>query len=180
MMGRGVVGGQNLKTMTRVLIISHLAPATKTRLFCVHFFPFFFFYYFVFFYLRPEKITMLSFGTGFIFIYFFTTLFCVLPDCRYIITACYKAYYVCICFVRRRSLTLRRRRRFLFSGYSYSCITVYACNRFFFFAPRDGNFGTRQLTVTQYCNGPSYRRVVHRIGRCCSPHVITCSAGRIL
>jgi len=48
-------------------------PRNKNSVILCSFFSIFFFsliYYFVFFYLRPEKITMLSFGTGFIFIYF--------------------------------------------------------------------------------------------------------------
>jgi len=55
--GGGVVGGPNLKTMTRVHIISHLAPATKTLLLCVHFFPNFFFFSFIlyFFTYDPKK-----------------------------------------------------------------------------------------------------------------------------
>lgn len=78
MMGRGVVGGPNLKTMTRVLIISHLAPATKTQLFCVHFFPFFFFLLFCIFLPTTRKNNDVIIWDGFYFyLFFYYSFLCI-------------------------------------------------------------------------------------------------------
>lgn len=72
----------------RALIISHLAPTTKNRLFRVCVFSSFFS---IFFYLRPEKITMLSFETGF----FFFTLYYTLGYIR--VFLCIPRLRVCVC-----------------------------------------------------------------------------------
>lgn len=80
-------------------------PRNKNTVICsVYRYIFFktFFYYFIFFYLRPEKITMLSFGTGFFFhfrLYYIHSFLYILRDVL-ILMYIYIYIRVCICFVR--------------------------------------------------------------------------------